>query len=289
MIPRLTPADLAHYFSRIGFAAPARPDLTTLVGVHRAHLLAIPYENLDIHFGRRLTLEPDDAYRRLVVEQRGGWCYEMNGLLGRVLATLGFDVAYVRGAVGREARGESVQGNHCVLLVTLGKDRWIADVGLGDGFLEPIPLQPGEYRQGGFLTRVELLSSATVDSEEMWRGRPHELSSVSSFDFTTTPRSLADFSLKCDELQTSPESGFVKSTVCQRFVPGGIVTLRGAVYSHVTPGSTTRRTITDLSDYARVLREAFGIIDPAIPSLWPGVLERHQAWLASESQLRSQA
>jgi len=43
---------LAAFLRRIGFEGEARPDLATLKAVHRAHLLAIPYENLDVQLGR---------------------------------------------------------------------------------------------------------------------------------------------------------------------------------------------------------------------------------------------
>ena len=70
----------------------------------------------------------------------------MNGAARAGARTLGFEVRYLSGAVGRAARGWRAQGNHLVLLVTLDR-RWIADVGFGDGFLTPLPLEPGSYRQ----------------------------------------------------------------------------------------------------------------------------------------------
>jgi len=91
---------LDRYVARIGYRGPRDPTLGTLRALHRAHLLAIPYENLDIHLGRQLTLDPEAMFTKLVDERRGGWCYEMNGLLGRVLETLGFDVHKVVSGFG---------------------------------------------------------------------------------------------------------------------------------------------------------------------------------------------
>jgi N-hydroxyarylamine O-acetyltransferase len=71
--------DLQAYFDRIGFAGPARPDLATLRAIHRAHLLAVPYENLDVQLGRPVTLDPAHAFDKIVRRRRGGWCYEMKG------------------------------------------------------------------------------------------------------------------------------------------------------------------------------------------------------------------
>src|SRR5579862_4517964 len=132
--------DLGAYLDRIGFRDEPRPDLGTLKALHRAHLLAVPYENLDVQFGRALTIEPHAAFDKIVTRRRGGWCYEMNGLLGAALDAVGFKVTRLAGAVMREVVGDAVIGNHLVLLVDLDGQPWIADVGFGDGSLDPFPL-----------------------------------------------------------------------------------------------------------------------------------------------------
>ena len=179
------------------------PPLGTLRALHRAHLLAIPYENLDIHLGRQITLDPEATFTKLVDERRGGWCFEMNGLFGRVLETLGFDIRYLSGAVGRATSGWRAQGNHLVLLVRLDRP-WIADVGFGDGFLTPLPLEPGTYSQGFLQYRV-------ARDGPRWTVHSHEFGGAEGFDFTLTARTLDQFGMQCRELQTSPESSFVKS------------------------------------------------------------------------------
>jgi N-hydroxyarylamine O-acetyltransferase len=270
----LPPRDVRRYLERVGLPGTHPPVLETLVALHRAHLLAIPYENLDIHLGRRLSLDPDATFRKLVVERRGGWCYEMNGLFGRVLESLGFDVRYVSGAVGRAVRGDAVEGNHLVLLVTLAR-AWIVDVGFGDGFLEPLPLEPGEYRQGFLAYRVACHG-------ERWVVHNHEFGGADAFDFTLAPRALGDFERQCDELQTSPESGFVKASVCQRFVPGGLVTLRGVVLRHVTATGVASRVVQGALEYDLALREHFGLEVPGVNALFARVWSRHQEWMAAQ-------
>ncbi len=268
---------------RIGFAAPRKPTLEVLRSIHRAHLLSIPYENLDIHLGRPLTLDPDDAFRRLVTERRGGWCYEMNGLLGRVLTTLGFNVSLVCGAVQREARGDSTIGNHAVLLVRIGEHTFIADAGLGDGFLEPLTLRSGHFGDAPWTTRIEPLHELHSGAGMSWRVRPHARSSVVSFDLGTIPVGLDRFSAKCQELQTSPASPFVQTIVVQRFVPGGIVTLRGAVLSRVPSTDQSRHVVRSADAYVNVLRDTFGLAHPDFAGLWPSVSLRHAEWEAEQS------
>lgn len=72
--------DVDAYLVRIGYEGRLEPTPETLYALHRAHLLAIPYENLDIHLGRPLTLSLPDIFDKLVTQKRGGWCFEMNGL-----------------------------------------------------------------------------------------------------------------------------------------------------------------------------------------------------------------
>src|SRR4051812_23247177 len=129
--------NLQAYLARIGYQGDLSPTAETLRGIQRAHLLAIPYENLDVHLGRPLTLEPAVAYDKIVGQGRGGWCYEMNGLLGWALEEIGFSVTRLAGANRRGPGGSRVPGPHLVLRVDLDGETWIVDAGYGDGPIEP--------------------------------------------------------------------------------------------------------------------------------------------------------
>jgi N-hydroxyarylamine O-acetyltransferase len=271
----LSAAQLDRYFARVGYVGSRAANLSTLHALHRAHLLAIPYENLDIHLGLTVSLDPEAAFTKLVDERRGGWCYEMNGLFGRVLETLGFTVRYVSGAVGRARKGWRAQGNHLVLLVTLDRP-WIADVGFGDGFLTPLPLEPGTYSQGFMTYRV------TKDGPR-WRVDNHTHGGADGFDFTLTARRLGDFAQQCHELQTSPESSFVQTTVCERFEPAGMVVLRSATLREVRVDGVHTSVIETAADFDRVLRERFDLAIPGIEALWPRVWQRHLDWQVSQA------
>lgn len=263
--------NLEAYLERIRYRGALGPTLETLREIHRSHLLAISYENLDIHLGRKLVLDPEAIYRKIVLGGRGGWCYEMNTLLGWALREVGFAVRYLAGAVGREVKGAAAEGNHLVLLVELDCP-YIADVGFGDGFLEPLPLEPGRYPQG-------FLEFGLERRDERWYVQNHRWGGATGFDFTLSERQLADFEAKCHELQTSPDSGFVKRTVCQRFGLEGIRTLRGAVFRRVTEAGVAERVVESLEDYRAVLDTEFDLRLDGIEDLWRAVWERHQQWI----------
>src|SRR5258708_36615628 len=102
---------LPDYLQRIRYDRPVRADLETLTGLHRAHLLNISYENLDIHLGRRLSLDPAAIFDKLVTAKRGGWCYEMNGLFGWALGEIGFKFQLLAGTVGRQRQSNDPEGD----------------------------------------------------------------------------------------------------------------------------------------------------------------------------------
>lgn len=268
--------DVGAYLDRIGYPGPVRRDLETLTAIHRAHLSAIPYENLDIHLGRALPLGAAAAFDKLVTARRGGWCYEMNELLIWALGALGFNVYRAGAGVHREVGGDSRLGNHLIGIARLDKP-YLVDVGFGDGPLDPIPLQTGRYQHGDFELGLER-------DGDWWRLRNHASGSAPSFDFTDEPRALDWFQDKCTELQTLPESGFVKSSVLQRRLPDRIYVLRGKTASDIRAGHTTTRTVESQSDYARLLSDWFGIdLGHDFDRLWPVVEDKHRAWLIEQA------
>ena len=246
--------------------------------MHRAHLLAIPYENLDIHLGRPITLDPEAMFPSSSTTRRGGWCFEMNGVLGRVLETLGFDVRYLSGAVGRAEHGWRAQGNHLVLLVTLDRP-WIVDVGFGDGFLD------AAAARARAATGRTSCSTASRRDGPRWRVHNHEFGGADGFDFTLTPRTLDDFAAQCHELQTSPESSFVKSTVCERCVP---TRPRHAARRHAARGDRRRRDDERECAMPPSTTGCCAIAStspcPGSTALWPRVWARHLAWQAEQAQ-----
>jgi N-hydroxyarylamine O-acetyltransferase len=263
--------DLAAYLARIGFDGAPRPDLATLKAVHRAHLQAIPYENLDVRLGRPGGIEVEGAFAKLVTAGRGGWCYEMNGLLGWALEAIGFQVTRLCGAVMRGERGDEAIGNHLVLKVDLDGQAWIADVGLGDGILEPIPLTEGPHRVAGFDFRLERLDP------RWWRLHNHEMGGAKHFDFTLEPADPAKLAAVCQWLRTSPASIFTQAVLAYRFTPDGIVTLLGRVVRRMRPGERSDSLIESPEELVAVLSREFGLDVPEAADLWPSICATHEA------------
>ncbi|MDZ4775311.1 MAG: arylamine N-acetyltransferase [Alphaproteobacteria bacterium] len=268
--------NLSAYLSRVGFDATPRPDIATLRALHRAHLEAIPYENLDVQLGAPTTPDPAAAFAKIVTRRRGGWCYEMNGVFGTALEAIGFKVTRLAGAVMREFAGDGQIGNHLVLIVDLDEP-WLADVGFGDGLVEAVPLKDAAIRQSVFDFRLEDMRDG------WWRLHNHAEGGARSFDFNLAVRDEARLAERCAFLQTDPSSLFMRNGVIQRHGNGAMAMLVNKVLKRVTPAGVTREEIPDAGAYTRTLREVFDLDAPEAATLWPRIVERHDAMLAAQA------
>jgi N-hydroxyarylamine O-acetyltransferase len=275
--------DLAAYLDRIGHTGPVRPDLATFRALHRAHLLAIPYENLDVQLGRRVTTDPAAAYDKIVRRGRGGWCYEMNGLFAWALDRIGFSVMRIAGAANRALLGDPTIGNHLVLLVDLPGARWVADVGFGDGSIAPFKLAPWRREIEGFPFRLEAMADG------WWRFHNHPNGGAKSFDFQVEPADPRLLAGRCDWLQDAPDSGYVLNLIAQRHRAGKILQLRGRVFRELTQTNVESRTLESAGDLVATLKRDFDLDLPEAADLWPKVAARHEAVMAEAeaSELRN--
>jgi N-hydroxyarylamine O-acetyltransferase len=264
--------DLNAYLERIGYQGSREPTLETLTAIHRAHLMTIPYENLDLQLGRSLPLGEVPAFEKIVGQGRGGWCYEMNGLLAWVLIELGYDLTLLASGVMEQPQGDGSEGEHLVLLVNIDERPYLVDVGFGNGLIDPIPMEPGSYTQG-FLT-YELSCNGDI-----WFFKNHKYGGP-GFVFTLTPRTMPHFTETCRFLQTDPTGRFVTKTICFRFTPEGYDMLIGAVLTIVTASGLRERVLDNVTDYEQVLTMHFGLRLPKaeVAQLWEKVWARHLAW-----------
>ena len=201
-----------------------RPDLTTLRAVHRAHQYAIPFENIDVLLRRPAVLDLDANYRKIVCRRRGGWCYELNGVMGWALKQIGFEVIRMSAGVMRARAGDAQLGNHLCLLVCLDQP-YLVDVGFGGSLAEPLPLMASEREDRPYRVGLRELDSGYWRFAEIARGEGDAF----SFDFRAVPADETLLAQKCRFLQTDPASPFIQNLVVQRRTADTHLSLRGRV------------------------------------------------------------
>jgi N-hydroxyarylamine O-acetyltransferase len=244
------------YLERIGLEAPLAVDADGLRSLHAAHLRTVPFENLDIHLGVPIVLDPDALLDKIVTRRRGGYCYELNGAFAGLLHSLGFRTSLLEARVFDDAGDLGIRFDHLCLQVDLDQP-YLVDVGFGENFLEPLLCTPG-------VEQVDATGTFTImEGGEGWfdvlrDGRPQ-------YRYSPTPRRLRDFASGNRHQQISPDSPFRRAPMCTLATPRGRITISGSTLIETQDGS---RTETKLSDEERstAYRERFGIeLDAGLP------------------------
>ena len=249
--------DLDAYLRRIGCSGPLAPDGPTLAALHRAHLGAIPFENIDVILGRGVDVDLDPVQDKLVARSRGGYCYEHATLFGAVLERVGFQVDRVLARTGDPLEHPRPR-SHLVLLVSspTTSERWLADVGFGSGLLGPLPLvADGPHQQGAW--SYELVRGQSP-RDTAWRLREHDGSAWTTvLTFTEEPQYPVDVELANDNTATSARSPFTQRPIVVMKDEVRVRRLLGREHTIEMPGRPTESsTLTD-AEVADVLEEVF--------------------------------
>jgi N-hydroxyarylamine O-acetyltransferase len=256
--------DIQAYLRRIDYRGARAPTAATLRQLHRAHLLAVPFENLDIHLGRPIMLDQDALFDKIVTRRRGGFCYELNGLFALLLRELGFEVTLLAAGVARADGGFGPEFDHLTLLVKapsadpathdLQSEMWLADVGFGDSFREPLRLvEAVEQEQDGRAYRLDR------DGEHFTLMQHNAAGWESQYRFTLQPHAQAEYADMCFYHQTSPESSFTRKRVCTLATPDGRVTLSDLALIVTAHGERTEQVLPDELALQVALRDHFGV------------------------------
>lgn len=251
--------DLAAYLDRIGHTGPVAPTAATLAALHRAHVAAIPFENLDVLLGRGVDVTLPAVQAKLVSRRRGGYCYEHGTLFAAVLARLGFDVSRLLGRVG----GDDLRPRprtHLALHVRCHGDageggEWLADVGFGSGLLEPLPWgETGPHEQGAWTYRMVRGAENTWQVQQLTGDGWTVL-----YRLVEEPVHAADVVVANHYTSTHPASPFVGQLVAVRKRADGFLRLRGRLAGVVRPdGIGDERELAD-GELITVLRDDVGL------------------------------
>jgi N-hydroxyarylamine O-acetyltransferase len=249
--------DVEAYLERIGYSGDRDPSYAVLKALHRAHLQAIPFENLDIQLGRPILLDLESLEAKLVRGRRGGYCFEQNALFAAVLDRLGFTVTRL-GARVRLGSAEVRARTHMLLAVELDGVQWLADVGFGAaGILEPVLAEPGvSVDQNGWQHRVVEEKPGFV-LQSFYEGKWRDL-----YAFTLEEQYPADYELGNYFTSTHPESRFVTQLTAQRIMADVRFALTSTDLTEIRPGATITTPVESDDALLEILAEWFGLAFP---------------------------
>lgn len=251
----LSEKEQSAYLGRLGLPRLRRADLSTLNELHIAHLMKVPFENLDIALGRPISLDKDAVLAKLLVERRGGFCYELNYAFALLLHSLGYEVSLLSARVFTGS-GFGPNFDHMLLLVNAVDGQRIADVGFGDCFRVPLAINSEGVPELGVQYSVSCSEEGDYELKQKREGADWS----PEYRFTLNSHRIEDFREMCWYQQTSPESNFTKKTVCSIATKTGRKTLSNRKWITTDSGERTERPVLSESDCAQLLKANFGIV-----------------------------
>jgi len=249
--------NIEKYLSRIGLdRRDVRCDLETLRTLQLNHLLHVPFENLDIHWNVPILLGMDRFYNKIVENRRGGYCYELNGLFNGLLTELGYHTHLVSGRVFMGENGYSPDFDHMGVVVKIGDEEYLADVGFGDFASAPLKIDPSVEqadRQGTFYVRLTEHGAFEIEKFTDGKWIPEVL-------FGRSNHNLSEFAERNEFQQHSPDSNFTKRKICSILTADGRKTLTNNRFIVTLNGKKRETEIDSESRFYELLFQEFNIL-----------------------------
>ena len=221
---------------------------------------------------RGVDLSPAAVDAKLIHRRRGGYCFEQNGLMKRVLEAIGFEVDGLLARVHWNAGpgAGAPPRSHMVLRVPIDGVPWLADVGFGSCVpAAPLRLDDGEP-QPTVHDRYRLAPHGRAQMlEALIEGRWQPV-----YELFPEPQEPIDFEVANWFTSTSPSSHFRHRLIATRTTPEArFVLLNGRLTIRPAGGQAERRRL-DADGIERALGEIFGI---AVEPDWRPAIERAAA------------
>lgn len=255
--------DLDAYLERIGYTGETTATADALRALHRAHIAAIPFENLEIVLGRPILLDLESLQAKLVRQRRGGYCYEHTALFAAVLEQLGFGVT---GLLSRVRLGFDaiMSTTHAVLRVEIpgieGPGRlWLADTGFGGASPDPLELADGAASSWGAWS-FRLHQEDGHPGPQVWVLQRRSTGDwLDLHGFTVVPQYPVDYDLGNYWISTHPRSPFTGRLMVQRITEDAYYILDDTRLTITAPDGSTQQHQIPPEELPAHLREEFGI------------------------------
>jgi len=244
------------YLKRINFQGEPKTDYATLKQLQYKHFLSVPYENIDIIAKKPLKLDSESLFNKIVLDRRGGYCFELNGAFGSLLRALGFSVT---DCMARFLKGENKipMRRHRVLKTQCDDGIFLCDVGVGIvSPYYPVKLDFDEIQQIGNeqykLTRDDFFGTVLHQCYEGVWDR--------FFAFTEEPQLDIDYIMPSFYCENHPQSIFNKEDMLAILSPfGGKNTVSGANFSYWDKNGKHKTIIENEKMRKEIFLEFFGI------------------------------
>ena len=246
--------DLEAYFERINYTGSTNPTEDTLKEVHICHTLYVPFENLDVFYGKPPLLDENSLFNKIVKNRRGGYCFEMNGIFSIALKNMGFKVTNLLARVTIDGINFTSK-THQVLLVETENKKWLADVGFGnDGIITPLLLfEDTDQKQFAHVYRI--IKEPRFDGYLLQKKADDAYNSM--YAFTLDECYPEDFVMSNHYTATFPASFFTMMRMCTMPTKEGRITLTDTHFKVIENGTGSENEIKNEEDFTGYLKQYF--------------------------------
>jgi len=246
--------DIEKYLKRIDFQGPVYIHKDVLFKLQKNHLLNIPFENLDIYYGKKINLSIDKLYQKIIIDERGGFCYELNGLFYNLLKQIGFNAKLISARVHSKNGKYSPEYDHLAIIVAIDDNEYLVDVGFGKFSLEPLRFQMTESIE-------DVLGQFKFDKLNIDYYRINEIidnNLIPQYIFSDKERKFQEFEERCKFHQTSENSHFTKKKLISITTKDGRITLNDSLLK-ITRFGTKKEIEFNENDFETKLKQFFNI------------------------------
>lgn len=249
--------DIQKYFGRLklDFKEMVEPGPELLFMLHKAHLLNIPFENLDIH--NQIKIDPKNSYNKIIINNRGGFCYELNGLFYELLKNIGYKVKLISARPFDSEKGFGPEFDHMAIIATIHDINYLVDVGFGEFTLYPLKIELNKFQsdpRGNFIIKEYEKNHLIVQKENISNS-----SLLPEYIFTQKERELNDFTEMCNYHQLDSNSHFTKKRLCTLLTLEGRITVTGNIFKIQKNDKVFESEIKSDVDLKKILLKYFKI------------------------------
>jgi N-hydroxyarylamine O-acetyltransferase len=256
-ISSLNSSEISRYLSKLGKNSYPSPTLATMQELHLLHPQVFAFESLSPLLGNTVDLTSPAIFHKMVVQGRGGYCFEHNLLFGAVLYALGFQVKSLAARVlWKIPENRILPRDHMVLMVTLEEANYLVDVGFGGNtmtaplrldLVDPQPTSHEWFRLNSegdqYILRIQI--------NGIWEDMYH---------FGLEEYLLPDYQVISWYLETHPDSVFKRDLMVARTFQEGRYALKNNQFSiHYKDGTTEKQIIQSPKELIALLETEFNI------------------------------
>jgi N-hydroxyarylamine O-acetyltransferase len=243
------------FLKRIGIQSLPAPPLQRLQTLHRAMTQTVPFENLAVLEGQKISLDPEVIFAKVVDQGRGGYCFELNTLLADVLEFQDYKVERLLGRVWTSGAADPPL-SHMALKVTVENQTYLCDVGFGGGTVR----EPLRWNTGAIVNQSpDSFRLEETENSETMLSRLIGSSWKNLYSLLPCAVRVQDYTPANYYTSTHPDSYFTQAPVAALTTEDGRITLRGRIFRSAGANGEVERELADFEELIQVLSQDFGL------------------------------